>query len=119
MMTLNRRDLVQTGLGIGLTMAAVPAAAQNAAPSNAPPPASAGASADDQPVPTADHRINIITLRDLEAEAKTVLPAYSFAYVAGGAGDEWTMRENEAAPSRRVVEMVEGSAKMEQAGVKK
>jgi isopentenyl diphosphate isomerase/L-lactate dehydrogenase-like FMN-dependent dehydrogenase len=106
MMTLNRRDLVQTGLGIGLTMAAAaPAVAQSAAmPQGTPPPASGGASAADQPVPATDHHINIVTLRDLEAEAEKVLPAYSFAYVAGGAGDEWTMRENEAAINRWVIE---------------
>ena len=56
------------------------------------------------PVPSAERHINIITLRDLEADAQKVLPAYSFAYAAGGAGDEWTMRENEAAINRWVIE---------------
>ena len=32
------------------------------------------------------------------------MPPYSYAYISGGAGDEWTMRENEAAFNRWVIE---------------
>jgi isopentenyl diphosphate isomerase/L-lactate dehydrogenase-like FMN-dependent dehydrogenase len=63
-----------------------------------------GDTAENIPVPATEHHINIITLRDLEAEAQKVLAAYSFAFAAGGAGDEWTMRENEAAIDRWVIE---------------
>lgn len=102
-MSFNRRDLVLAGTGIGMTMAAAgPVVAQNAPAT--PAPAEAGGSPAGNAVPSAEHRVNIITLRDLEAEAQKVLPAYSFAYAAGGAGDEWTMRENEAAIDRWVIE---------------
>jgi len=46
---------------------------------------------------TNEKSIQVINLRDLEGEAEKILPPYSFAYISGGAGDEWTMRENEAA----------------------
>jgi hypothetical protein len=54
-------------------------------------------------VPNNEKRINIITLRDLEAEAQKVMAPFGFAYVSGGAGDEWTMRENVAAFNRWVI----------------
>ncbi len=108
-MSFNRRDLVLSGTGIGMIAATGPVMAQNAPaaspmPQAAPPGVPRGASGTDHPVPTAERRVNIVTLRDLEAEAEKVLPAYSFAYAAGGAGDEWTMRENEAAIDRWVIE---------------
>jgi lactate oxidase len=109
-MNFNRRDLLLTGTGIGATLAtAGQAGAQNAPvlptiPQPAPQPAAGAITATDIPVPSAERRINIVTLRDLEPEAQKVLPGYSYAYVAGGAGDEWTMRENEAAINRWVIE---------------
>lgn len=54
-------------------------------------------------MPNNEKRINIVTLRDLEAEAQKVMAPYGFAYVSGGAGDEWTMRENVAAFDRWVI----------------
>lgn len=54
-------------------------------------------------MPASDKRLRIISLRDLEAEAQKVMTPYGFAYVAGGAGDEWTMRENIAAFNRTVI----------------
>ena len=53
---------------------------------------------------TNEKRINVINLRELEFEAKKILPPYSYAYISGGAGDEWTMRENETAFNRWVIE---------------
>ncbi|MEJ2170064.1 MAG: hypothetical protein P8X90_31580 [Desulfobacterales bacterium] len=41
---------------------------------------------------TNEKSIRIINLRDLEMEAKEILPPYSYAYISGGSGDEWTMR---------------------------
>ena len=53
---------------------------------------------------TNESSINVISLRDLEAEAKKILPPYSYAFISGGAGDEWSMRENESAFNRWVIE---------------
>jgi len=109
-MSFNRRDLLLAGSSFGATLAAAgPVVAQNtqavpATPEPAQQPAANGNAAADSPVPSTDRPLNIITLRDLPAEAQKVLPVYSYAYVAGGAGDEWTLRENEAAMNRWVIE---------------
>lgn len=99
MMNLNRRDLLLTGTGAAATLA-VPGTtlAQNTAPASAQTPATATGG-----LPNNERRINIVTLRDLEAEAEKVMAPYGFAYVSGGAGDEWTMRENLAAFNRWVI----------------
>ena len=109
-MSFNRRDLLLAGSSFGATLAAAgPVVAQNAQAAAATPeaagqPAASGDAAADIPVPSTERPLKIITLRDLAAEAQKVLPVYSYAYVAGGAGDEWTMRENEAAINRWVIE---------------
>jgi hypothetical protein len=54
-------------------------------------------------LPTNEKKLRIITLRDLEADAQKVMAPFGFAYVAGAAGDEWTMRENLAAFNRWVI----------------
>jgi lactate oxidase len=54
-------------------------------------------------LPDTEEALKIVTLRDLEAAAETVMPSYAFAYVSGGAGDEWSMRENLAAFNRWVI----------------
>jgi lactate oxidase len=41
-----------------------------------------------------DRRLDIINLYDLEAEAQKIIPNGPFGYIAGGSGDEWTLREN-------------------------
>lgn len=38
--------------------------------------------------------IEIIDPKDLKEEAKKVIPEGSFGYISGGAGDEWTLRQN-------------------------
>jgi lactate oxidase len=53
---------------------------------------------------TAVQKISIINLGDLEAEAKQVIPAGGFGYIASGSGDEWTLRENLAAFQRIPIE---------------
>lgn len=45
----------------------------------------------------------IFDLIRIEAQAKEILPAGGFGYISGGAGDEWTMRENQAAFQRRQI----------------
>jgi len=102
-MNFNRRDLLVTGTGIGATLAAAgPVLAREDAP--AVSAATGGHAAENIPTPSAERRINIVTLRDLEADAQKILPTYSHAYIVGGAGDEWSMRENEAAINRWVIE---------------
>jgi 4-hydroxymandelate oxidase len=44
-----------------------------------------------------------ITLDDFEAAARGVLPEMVFDYFAGGAGEEWTLRENRRAFDRWVI----------------
>src|SRR5690606_7319925 len=51
-----------------------------------------------------EERINVINLRDIEAEAVKILPAESHAYIASGSGDEWTMRANETAFDDWIIE---------------
>jgi len=81
---LNRRDLLVTG-GAVATMA-IPAAektlAQNAPagalPTSAPAPAAAPGG-----LPNNEKKINIITLRDLEADAQKIMAPFGYAYVSG------------------------------------
>jgi len=54
-------------------------------------------------LPNNEKKINIVSLRDLEAEAQKIMAPFGYAYVSGGAGDEWTMRENLAAFNRWVI----------------
>jgi lactate oxidase len=54
--------------------------------------------------PANEKDIEVIGLRDLEGAAGKILPCSSFAYISGGAGDEWTMRANEAAFNDWVIE---------------
>lgn len=113
-MNFNRRDLLLSGSGVAAALTvAGPVLAQNMAPAASAPVAPAPAA----PMPgtgssdvaayaalTNEKKLNIVTLRDLEAEAQKIIPPYGFAYISGGGGDEWTMRENEAAYNRWVIE---------------
>ncbi len=109
-MDLNRRDLLLSGAGIAAVATATPLLAQNNAQQVRPgpeAPTTPGVGASDisaYQALTNEKRINVINLRDLEAEAKKILPPFSYAYISGGAGDEWTMRENESAFNRWVIE---------------
>jgi lactate oxidase len=97
-LNLNRRDLLVSS-GAAATIATLPGtvlAQQSPAPIPEKP-------ADTSGVPNNEKKINIVTLRDLEAEAQKVMAPFGFAYVSGGAGDEWTMRENMAAFNRWVI----------------
>lgn len=46
---------------------------------------------------TAEKKINIISLDRLEVEARGAIPKAGYEFVSGGAGDEWTLRENRRA----------------------
>ncbi len=95
---LNRRNLLLTA-GVAAAIGEPgPLLAQSAtAESIAKTPA------DTSGVPNSEKKINIVTLRDLEVDAQKVMAPFGFAYVSGGAGDEWTMRENQAAFNRWVI----------------
>jgi len=92
-----RRKLLNT-LGYGSALLAQsaligagPATAAGAAPA---PPWRTGSEV--RPLPLAN-------LLELEAAAARVIPAAGFDYIAGGAEDEWTLRENRAAFERRQI----------------
>jgi lactate oxidase len=51
-----------------------------------------------------NRRLDIVTLRDLEQMAERIIPRGGFDFIRGGAGDEWTMRENLAAFLRVAIE---------------
>jgi lactate oxidase len=44
--------------------------------------------------PNAERPLDIANLYDLEAEAEKLLSKGAFGYIAGGSGDEWTLKEN-------------------------
>ena len=92
-LNVNRRDLLVTGGAI----ATVASMSGSSLAQNTPVASPPAAPADTSSVPNNEKRVNIVTLRDLEAEAKKVMAPFGYAYVSGGAGDVWTMRENLAA----------------------
>ena len=97
-MGFNRRDLLlSTGAAATLAIPGTTLA------QNAPPASVAATPASTEVLPNNEKRINIVSLRDLEGEAQKVMAPFGFAYVSGGAGDEWTMRENLAAFNRWVI----------------
>jgi L-lactate oxidase len=51
-----------------------------------------------------NRKLEIVNLLDLETEAQKVLPAGGFGYISGGAGANWTRRENTEAFSRVNIE---------------
>jgi isopentenyl diphosphate isomerase/L-lactate dehydrogenase-like FMN-dependent dehydrogenase len=94
----NRRNLLLTGAAATMALPGH-ALAQGAPPSIIKTQATGGSNG----IPNNEKRIRIVSLRDLEAEAQKVMAPFGFAYVAGGAGDEWTLRENIAAFNRWVI----------------
>jgi lactate oxidase len=64
------------------------------------------ARAEDAPLPeppSGVHPITLYDLEELEGEAQKVLQPGPFAFVAGGVGAEWTLRENRRAFGRYVI----------------
>lgn len=100
-MNILRRELLSAGAAVATMTAAGTVLAQGNPPASAEAQAAAPGMAGT--LPNNEKKIRIITLRDLEAEAQKVMAPYGFAYVSGGAGDEWTMRENLAAFNRTVI----------------
>jgi lactate oxidase len=85
-----RRDFMAGGSAAVAALAAGGSADRSAAqePPRANEPYRAG---------SGSRRLDIVTLRDLEEMAARVIPRGGFDFICGGAGDEWTMRENLAA----------------------
>jgi lactate oxidase len=105
-MSISRRDLLLSSPGIAAALTvANPVLSQNSPPPPVAPPTPGTGSADVSAYAalTNERNIPVINLRDLETEAQKILPPYSFAYISGGAGDEWTMRANETAFNRWVI----------------
>lgn len=97
-MNFQRRDFLSAGAAVATMTAAGAALAQGnpPAPSEASPRLSGT-------LPNNEKRLRIINLRDLETEAQKVMTRYGFVFVSGGAGDEWSLRENLAAFNRTVI----------------
>jgi lactate oxidase len=99
-MSLDRRNLLLAGTGAAVTITAPRTVlAENDQGYRTPATTIAQTGA----LPDNERKLDIVTLRDLEAEAQKVMAPFGFAYVSGGAGDEWTMRENLAAFNRWVI----------------
>ncbi len=109
-MELKRRDLLITGASLAVLAATTSGSSQSNPQQSIPGPGSAptpGMGTSDTAAYNAltnEKKINVINLRDLEVEAQKILPPYSYAYISGGSGDEWTMSKNEAAFNRWVIE---------------
>jgi isopentenyl diphosphate isomerase/L-lactate dehydrogenase-like FMN-dependent dehydrogenase len=97
LMQQNRRDFL-TSTAIATIAGAGSANAETQAPP-APRKSHAAYAAPEEVRP-----ISILNLRVLEAEAQKVIPSGGFASIAGGAGDEWTLRENQEAFKRRPID---------------
>ncbi|WP_231973232.1 alpha-hydroxy-acid oxidizing protein [Variovorax sp. HW608] len=52
---------------------------------------------------TAVQELELLDLVEIEQRAAKVIPKGGFGYIAGGAGDEWTLRENRAAFERKQI----------------
>src|SRR5436190_1491008 len=97
-MTLMRRDLLLSGTLAAAALATpAPILAQSTAPETAAPAAG--------PYPPRDVKaVPIANLFDLEDDAKKVLPAEVFDYIAAGSGNNWTRYENVVAFDRVHIE---------------
>jgi lactate oxidase len=107
----NRRDFlaataVATLAGSGSLMAQ---ASSQSGPPDTPTPAPTSAahspktSATTYHAPSDVRKIDIVNLREIDAQAAKVIPAGAFASISGGAGDEWTKQENQDAFKRRPI----------------
>ncbi len=57
----------------------------------------AAAQPDPAPAAPADRMLQIVSLGDVEAEARRVMSQAAWAFVANGSGDQWTLAENRRA----------------------
>jgi len=107
-MSSNRRDfLTSTAVAVAATsgaaiLAPTAVSAADAAPTSAAPNPPL-LSFPDYQAPVEVKKINMVNLRELEPAAKKIIPVGGFGYISGGAGDEWTKHENEAAYKRVMI----------------
>ena len=102
-----RRDLLRAVTSTA-TLAALPAVAATslqaepalAGPGQAP---AAATSPGEFIVSRTEAPLDLINLIDIETRASRVLAPGAFSYIAGGAGDEWTLRENRNAFNRQLI----------------
>ena len=95
-MKLSRRHLFEATIGLGATALMTrreAAFAQTTCGSGVP----AAEAAPSYRASTEDHSVPIINLDLLEDQAKRMLTDFAYAFVSGGVGDEWTLRENRRA----------------------
>ncbi|MDX0312523.1 histidine kinase [Sinorhizobium meliloti] len=93
----SRRAMLGGAVAIGAASAttamSAPARAQSATSTTASMPAAQV----DYRASTAQNRVSIINLDIMEEEARKAIPEFAYAFVAGGAGDEVTVRANRTA----------------------
>lgn len=98
-----RRNLIKS-FTAGAALAGLPGVAGAASQAAEPALASfSHAAAEEFATSSAERPIALINLIDIEAQAAKVIPPGAFSYISGGAGDEWTMRENRAAFNRQLI----------------
>ena len=83
-------------------VAATSPQAEPALARSAPPPASTTFTSE-FPVSRAEAPLDLINLIEIETQASKVIAPGAFSYIAGGAGDEWTLRENRNAFNRQLI----------------
>lgn len=96
-MDVQRRDFLVTGAMVAAAAAATPALAQTAARPASEAPGSVPPQGDETVAyrgGTEVKKLRIINTAELELEAEKVLPKGGYGYISGGAGAEYTKREN-------------------------
>ena len=96
---VTRRAVLATLAGAAVLPAVLPALAHPVAGLALPGPAAAPGPpvvpGDGRVQSQQEHSIQVISVSRLQAAARQLLPAGSYAYIHGGKGDEWTMAQNE------------------------
>jgi L-lactate oxidase len=96
----SRREMLFSGLGAAALVSS--SLVRTGAAQSATTPAKAATEA--YVAGTAERRLDIVNLFDLEAEAEKLIPKGPFGYISGGSGDEWTLKENvRAFDDRRIL----------------
>lgn len=99
-MTIHRRDLLAAGGGAAAMLAMASHASAQSAPAATPAPSDLSA----YDALTNEQRINVINLHHVEEQAEKILPPEAFAFIVGGSGDEWTLRNNLLAFDEWIIE---------------
>jgi isopentenyl diphosphate isomerase/L-lactate dehydrogenase-like FMN-dependent dehydrogenase len=101
-----RREFMAGGSAVVAALAASGSAAPGPALAQTDHAAAQQVLAADEPyrAGSGSRRLDIVSLRDLEQMAEKVIPRGGLDFIRGGAGDEWTMRENLAAFQRVAIE---------------